>query len=174
MRRTLTLLVLLTAACSTPAPAPVPESQPAPRKYLLDRVDDAAVVQLYAEGFSALPLDQKVLIWHLTEAAIAGRDIFYDQVSADALEMRDVLEAIVSHPAKVDPKSLAEIRRYTTLFWINTGPYNNLTAQKIVLNLSPQAFTDAARAAQDAGATFSLRTGETLDQLLGRLGPMFV
>ena len=85
--------MLLTAACSTPAPAPAPESQAEQRKYLLERVDDAAVVQLYADGFSALPLDQKVLIWHLAEAAIAGRDIFYDQVSADALEMRDVLEA---------------------------------------------------------------------------------
>jgi dipeptidyl-peptidase-3 len=173
MRQFLALSVALAAACSTPAPAPAPEAQSAPRKYLLERVDDAAVVQLYADGFSALPLDQKVLIWHLSEAAIAGRDIFYDQVSADALEMRDVLEAIVSHPATVDPKSLAEIRRYSTLFWINTGPYNNLTALKFVLNLTPQAFIDAARAAQAAGARFPLRAGETLDQLMARLGPMF-
>ena len=173
MRRILTLLVLLAAACSTPAPSAPPDAQSAPRKYLLDRVDDAAVVQLYADGFSALPLDQKTLIWHLSEAAIAGRDIFYDQVSADGLEMRDVLEAIVSHPAGIDPKTLAEIRRYTTLFWINTGPYNNLTAQKFVLNLTPQALADAARAAQGAGAVFRLRSGETLDQLLTRLGPMF-
>jgi dipeptidyl-peptidase-3 len=173
MRRILTLLVLLTAACSTPAPTSAPAPQAETRKYLLDLVGDAAVVQVYADGFSALPLDQKVLIWHLSEAAIAGRDIFYDQVSADVLEMRDVLEAVVTHPAKVDPKSLAEIRRYTTLFWINTGPYNNLTAQKTVLNLTPQAFADAARAAEGAGATFPLRAGETLDQLLGRLGPMF-
>ena len=175
MRRTfaIPLLLLLTGACSTPAPAPAPAPPADARKYLLERVDDAAVVQLYADGFSTLPLDQKTLIWHLAEAAIAGRDIFYDQVSADALEMRDILEAIVGHPATTDPKTLAEIRRYTTLFWINTGPYNYLTAQKFILNLTPQAFADAARAAQSAGATFPLRTGETLDQLLARLGPMF-
>jgi dipeptidyl-peptidase III len=173
MRRILALSVLLTAACSTPAPAPAPAPQAEQRKYLLERVDDAAVVQLHADGFSALPLDQKVLIWHLTEAAIAGRDIFYDQVSAEALEMREVLEAILTHAAKVDPKSLAEIRRYTTLFWINTGPYNNLTAQKSVLNLPPQVFADAAKAAAGAGATFPTAPGESLDQLLTRLGPMF-
>jgi dipeptidyl-peptidase-3 len=173
MRRILALSMLLASACSRPAPAPAPEPQAEQRKYLLERVDDAAVVQLYADGFAALPLDQKVLIWHLAEAAIAGRDIFYDQVSADALDMREVLEAIVRHSAKVDPKSLAEIRRYTTLFWINSGPYNNLTAQKFVLNLSPQAFADAARAAAGAGATFPTPQGETLDQLLTRLGPMF-
>ena len=172
MRRILALGVLLTAACSTPAPAPAPQAEQ--RKYLLERVDDAAVVQLYADGFSALPLDQKVLIWHLAEAAIAGRDIFYDQVSADALEMRDVLEAILTHSTKVDPKSLAEIRRYTTLFWINTGPYNSLTARKFVLNLTPQALGDAARAAAGAGATLPTAPGEPLDQLLTRLGPMFL
>src|SRR5262245_60143939 len=57
-----------------PAAAPA-----ADRQYLLERVDDAAVVQLYADGFSALPLDEKTLIWHLYEAALAGRDIYYDQ-----------------------------------------------------------------------------------------------
>ncbi len=80
--------------------------------------------------------------------------------------MRDVLEAILTHSTKVDPKSLAEIRRYTTLFWINTGPYNNLTARKFVLNLTPQALADAARAAAGAGATFPTAPGESLDQLL--------
>jgi dipeptidyl-peptidase-3 len=175
MRRILALSLLLTAACSSPAPTPAAEPQAEQaRKYLLDRVEDAAVVQLYADGFAALPLDQKVLIWHLSEAAIAGRDIFYDQVSADGLEMREVLEQILRHPGRVDPKSLAEIRRYTTLFWINSGPYNNLTARKFVLNLPSQAFSDAVKAAAAAGAALPLGSGETVDQLLARLGPMFL
>lgn len=56
------------------------------RKYLLERVDEAAVVlQLYADGFEALPTNQRVLIWHLYQAAIAGRDIFYDQRYVQAL-----------------------------------------------------------------------------------------
>ena len=124
------------------------------RPYLLERVDDAAVVQLYADGFNDLPLKEKTLIWHLYQAAIAGRDIFYDQRYAHNLEMRDVLEAIVSHPAGVDPATLGDIQRYTKLFWINTGPYNNLTARKFVLTCSPEAFAAAAHAADKAGATF--------------------
>ena len=51
------------------------------RKYLLERVDEAAVVQLYADGFTELPLNQKVLIWHLYQAALAGRDIYYDRAA---------------------------------------------------------------------------------------------
>ena len=59
---------------------------PGQRKYLLERVDDAAVVQYYADGFEELPLREKTLIWHLYQAAIAGRDIFIDQRHRNALE----------------------------------------------------------------------------------------
>ena len=143
------------------------------RPYLLERIDDAAVVQVYADGFQALPLKERTLIWHLYQAALAGRDIFYDQKYAPSLEMRDVLEAIVTHAAQIDRATLDEIVRYTKLFWINSGPHNNLTARKFVLQCTPAAFASAAQAAAQAGATFSLKNGETLVQLLARLQPIF-
>ena len=154
----------------TVAPRPVAGED---RQYLLERVDDAAVVQLYADGFQDLPLREKTLIWHLYQAALAGRDIFYDQRYAHNLEMREVLEEILTHPDGVDPDAFAEIHRYTKLFWINTGPFNNLTARKFTLNLTPAVFAAAAHAAAADGAAFPLRNGETLDQLLARLEPMF-
>src|SRR4030081_3292781 len=131
-----------------PFPATTSSSAPADRKYLLERVGEAAVVQLYADGFRDLPLREKTLVWHLTQAAIAGRDIFYDQRYAHNLDMRDVLEAIVTHPDGVDRATLDEIVRYTKLFWLNTGPYNNLTSRKFVLATTPAAFAAAARAAE--------------------------
>ena len=143
------------------------------RKYLLERVDEAAVAQIYADGFEELPRDQKILIWHLYQAALAGRDIFYDQRYAHNLVMRDVLEEILTHAHGVDETTRAEIERYTKLFWINTGPYNNLTARKFVLTCTPEAFAAAARQAAAAGARFPLTNGESLDALLRRLQPMF-
>src|SRR5947209_19293635 len=107
---------------STPVPAAI--AAPADRTYLLERVGEAAVVQLYADGFRDLPLREKTLVWHLAQAAIAGRDIFYDQRYAHNLEMRDLLEAIVTHAGAVDAATREEIDRYTKLFWLNTGPYN--------------------------------------------------
>ncbi len=95
------LLPLVAASCGKSAPPPAARNES--RKYLLDRVDDAAVVQVYADGFSALPLKEKTLLWHLYQAAIAGRDIYYDQISAHGLEMREVIEAIVGHPEMVNP-----------------------------------------------------------------------
>jgi dipeptidyl-peptidase-3 len=157
----------------TTATAAAPVAAPPERKYLLERVDDAAVVQLYADGFEELPLPQKVLVWHLYQAAIAGRDIYYDQRYAHNLEMRDVLEEIVTHAAGIDAATLAEIERYTKLFWLNTGPYNNLTARKFVLKCTPDAFAAAAAAAAKNGARFPLQRGESLDAMLARLKPLF-
>jgi len=142
-------LAVLSAAALAVALAPhvARAADPPERKYLIERVDDAAVVQLYADGFTDLPLRQKLLIWHLYQAAIAGRDIYYDQRCASSLHMRAVVEAVVSHPVGVDPRTLAEIRRYAKLFWINSGPYNHITARKFVLKCSPEALADALETA---------------------------
>ena len=182
-RSLLLVLVLALAACSAePASAPPASSGAAPaaatnpageRKYLLERVDDAAVVQLYADGFKDLALNDKILIWHLYQAAIAGRDIYIDQKHKHALEMRHILEQIITHANGVDAATLAEIQRYTKLFWINNGPYNNLTARKFVLKCTPQAFAAAAKTAATNGASFTLPAGELLDATLARLQPMF-
>jgi dipeptidyl-peptidase III len=164
---------------STPAtdtPTALTPGVPPPsagRRYLLERVEEAAVVQLYADGFSALPLDQKILIWHLYGAALAGRDIFYDQRYPHNLEMRDVLEEILTHAAGIEPATRDEIERYTKLFWLNTGPFNNLTARKFVPKCTADAFAAAARSAASAGARFPLRSGETLDAFLARMQPLF-
>src|SRR3954454_2549247 len=150
-----------------------PTSNVDTRPYLLERVDEAAVVQLYADGFSDLPLREKTLIYHLYLAAIAGRDIYYDQRYAHNLAMREVLEEILTHPQGIEADTLTAIQRYTKLFWINTGPYNNLTARKFVLKCTPEAFAGATRVAARSGATFPTRGGEPLDALLERLRPMF-
>jgi dipeptidyl-peptidase-3 len=143
------------------------------RQYLLEQVDDAAVVQLYADGFPALPLEQKVLVWHLYCAALAGRDIYYDQRYRHNLAMRAILEAVIRHPEGIAAEVLAEITRYTKLFWLNTGPYNNLTARKFVLNLAPDALALALARAADNGARLPLQDGETPADLARRYAPMF-
>ena len=159
----------LAAAVGAPASAQEVEE----RRYLLERIDDAAVGQLYADGFERLPLREKTLVWHLYQAALAGRDIYYDQRYEHNLEMREVLEEIVTHPEGVDPETLAAIEKYTKLFWINTGPFNNLTARRFVMETTPAAFADAVRAAAAAGAGFPLRGGEDPGEMAERMTPLF-
>ena len=155
-------------------PASDPSSSPRPdRPYRLEQIDEAAVVQLYADGFTELSRDNRILVWHLYLAARAGRDIYYDQRYRHSLAMRDILEEIVSYSHGISAPVLAEIWRYTKLVWINTGPYNNLTARKFVLNLSPAEFLEAAQIAARNGARFCVDTREDVAALIARYAPMF-
>jgi dipeptidyl-peptidase III len=142
------------------------------RRYLLERVGEAAVVQYYADGFEALPTATRILAWHLYEAALAGRDIYYDQRHRHNLLLRATLEALVRHAAALPDASRAAIVRYAKLLWIHTGPYHSLTARKFVIDLSRDDVAAAARAAAAAGARFPLRDGESVDGLVDRLAPM--
>ncbi len=142
------------------------------RRYLLERIDDAAVVQLYDDGFEALALNEKRLAWHLYEAALWGRDIYYDQRHHANLAMREVLEAIVGHPAGVDATTLEEVTRFTKLFWLNTGPWSHLTSRKGVLKCTPDALASAVRTAIANGGRLSLAPGVSLDAHLAALTPL--
>ena len=143
------------------------------RPYLLERVEDAAIVQLYADGFASLSTREKTLIWHLYQAALAGRDIYYDQRYAHGLEMREVLEEVITHASGVDPATREAVHQYTKLFWLNTGPFNNLTARKFVMKTAPAAFAAAAAAAAKDGALFPVHDGETVAQMMARMAPLF-
>ena len=152
---------------------PVAEAPPTTRPYLLEQIDDAAVVQLYADGFEKLSLKEKTLVYHLYRAAIAGRDIYYDQRHRLNLGMRHLLEEILRHPKKIPAATLKEIRRYTKLFWINTGPYNNLTARKFLLNLEKKQLIEAMEIAKKNGADFDLQKGETIRKRVDKYAKMF-
>ena len=143
------------------------------RPYLLEQIDEAAVVQLYADGFNELTLKEKTLVWHLYQAAIAGRDIYYDQRHRFNLGIRALLEGILTHAAGVPAATLAELTRYTKLFWINTGPYNNLTARKFLLNLDRARVTAAMEIAAGNGADFALAEGESLADRVEKYARMF-
>jgi len=142
------------------------------RRYLLEHVDDVAVVQIYADGFPLLSLREKQLVWHLYLAALAGRDIYYDQRYAHNLELRTVLEGILTHARTLEPAVEREMRRYTKLFWINSGPYNGLTARKSLLRIAPDQWVGAVEAAAAGGAVLPLRPGDTPRDLAQRLAPV--
>ena len=138
------------------------------RKYLLERVEDVAIVQLYVDGFDRLSLREKALIYHLSNAAIAGRDIYIDQRYRFSLPLRQTMEGILTHADGVDAKTLGAIRNYMKLFWVNNGPHSSLTAQKNLLACKPAAFNTALKQAIGNGAKMPA-SGEAWDALLGDL-----
>ena len=166
MKHSTFLIVTPFIACSLAATAYAQTHTDSTRKYLLERVDDVAVVQLYADGFKDLPLKEKLLVWHLYQAALAGRDIYYDQRYRHSLLMRTLLEAVITQPKAIDANTLAEVRRYAKLFWINSGPFNHMTARKFVMSCTPTAFEDAVKTAAQNGADLGRWKGMPIAELL--------
>ncbi len=162
----ITLLVtvaVLFISCSQP-------KESMERKYSLERVGPARVVQLYADGFDQLSTQQKIFAYYLAQAALAARDISIDQHHRYALEIRDLLEGIVTHNAGIDASVNEAILKYAKLFWINNGPYDNITSKKYVIECTPEQFKTAAETARKNGADSGL-SSETLDAKLERLSP---
>lgn len=140
------------------------------RQYSLERVGPARVVQLYADGFEQLSLNQKIFAYYLSRAAMAARDIAIDQHHRYALEIRNILEGIITHREGIADSVYRQILEYTKLFWINNGPYDNITSRKFVVGCSPEEFRAAALKAIENGADIGY-TASTLDGALKRLNP---
>ncbi|MCR9244081.1 MAG: dipeptidyl peptidase 3 [bacterium] len=142
-----------------PAPIQEPVSEPPAaagpepdgRRYLLDRVGKTAIVQLYADGFDDLSLDDKLLAYYLSQAAVAGRDIFLDQRFEYTLALRWILESLYLVRFELDPTTRAEIERYCKLFWVHSGIHDNLTTKKRLLGLTWEQFRTACDAAAAQG-----------------------
>jgi dipeptidyl-peptidase III len=166
MKRLTFLIVAGFLAWSMAATALAQKAADSTRKYLIERVDDVAVVQLYADGFKDLPLKEKLLVWHLYQAALAGRDIYYDQRYRHGLLMRTLVEAVITQPTGIDADTLAEVRHYAKLFWINSGPFNHLTAHKFVMKCSAKAFEDAVKTAVRNGADLGRWNRMPIEELL--------
>ena len=117
------------------------------RKYLLERVEEAAVVQLYADGFyRAAARAEDPDLAPLPGGAGGARHLLRPALRpqpGDARRPRRDRHARSGHRRR---RRSTEIQRYTKLFWLNTGPYNNLTARKFVLKCTPEAFAAAAHA----------------------------
>ncbi len=139
------------------------------RTYALEQVGSTLIVQVYTDGFDELTLPEKLTAYYLYRAAVAGRDITFDQHHKDALEIRTLLEEIITHPEKIEPGVLNKILEYTKYFWIHNGMYNDRTREKFVLETDFDAFLKAADTALQNGADFAINAGESLEDKLDRL-----
>ena len=108
------LLALLVGGCAGTPVVTDGDTAPDPnqRRHLLERIDDTGVIQLYADGFDELELRDKVLCFHLANAAVAGRDIFIDQKFEHSLAIRALLEELYVHRSGMAESTAAEIGLY--------------------------------------------------------------
>ncbi len=139
------------------------------RTSALEQVGSTMIVQVYADGFDELTLPEKLTAYYLYRAAVAGRDINFDQHHKNALEIRTLLEEVITHSDGIEQAVYENILTYTKLFWVDNGMYNDRTREKFIPDFTFEEFTQAAITAQENGAEFQTRSDETLKDALNRL-----
>lgn len=139
--------------------------------YIVDQFADLQILRYQVPGFANLSLRQKQLLYHLSEAALMGRDILFDQNGRYNLVIRRTLEAVYQY-GTVD-KSSADYQAfevYLKRVWFANGIHHHYGEDKFIPGFS-EAFFDAAVRSVDT-SLLPLKADETVDALLARLKPV--
>lgn len=112
--------------------------------WIVDRFDDIKVIRYEVPGFDALPLEEKELIYYLSEAAKCGRDILFDQNCPVNLPVRRTLETVYEN-YKGD-RTTAEwkaLEKYLKKVWFANGIHHHYSNDKFVPEFTEGYLLDA-------------------------------
>ncbi len=170
---------LLLAACS-PSQAPTDtaeapdESTSAPEFDVhVDRFGDVEVLRYQVPGFDELSLQEKKLAYYLSQSALAGRDILYDQNYRHNLRIRKLLTAIVrSYSGDRSSEAYGHLLEYAKHVWYANGIHHHYSMDKMLPEFTPDEL--AAMASESDASQMPLDDGQTVDELLAMLeAPIF-
>ena len=161
----LSAAIFLTFSCSQKTYKPAPTATaPSTGKVILDTFADLQILQYELPGWEKLDLRQKTFIYYLSEAALAGRDIIYDQHCKHNLAVRKTLEAI--YTTYKGDKTTADWKAfevYIKRVWFSNGIHHHYNEGKIIPSFSKKYFAALVQGA-DAKA-LPMPAAEVLDKL---------
>ena len=101
--------------------------------WIVDRFDDIKVIRYEVPGFEQLPLEEKELIYYLSEAAKCGRDILFDQNCPVNLPVRRTLEVVYENYQgdRTSAEWLA-LEKYLKKVWFANGIHHHYSNDKFV------------------------------------------
>lgn len=140
-------------------------------KYVVDQFADLQILRYQVPGFESLSLKQKQLLYHLSEAALMGRDILYDQNCRYNLAIRRTLETIYQEYKgdRNDPQFKA-LETYLKRVWFANGIHHHYAEDKFVPGFTPEFFVDCLH--QVNASHLPLRKHQQVDQLLQEIAPV--
>ncbi len=145
-----------------------PEPQPADSS--LEVVDDVGVLSLSADVFVDLQPRERMLAYWLSQAAVAGDPITYDQRSRFGLPIKALADGVMQRIGAVDAASRPKVELFAKRVWINKGIYDVRTSAKLPMPLAPEELASAVKAAFRAGAKYDgIGSESDLDKLLASL-----
>jgi dipeptidyl-peptidase-3 len=157
--------------CTRQAETKEPAEEEDNFKYLTEQFADLKVIRYKAPGFENLTPKQKELAYYLYEAALSGRDIFYDQNYKYDLKIRKTLEAIVaSYNGDRNAPEFKKFMEYTKRVWFSNGIHHHYSNYKFTPEFTKEYFAQLVK--NSPNGKFPLKQGETVDKLLADLTPI--
>jgi len=133
---------------------------------------DLQTLRYQVPGFDELTLQQKKLAYYLYEAALSGRDIFYDQKSKNGILLRKTIEAVYgTTTGSKDDASWQQFHDYCGRFWFSNGNHHHYGNEKFAPECPPAYFRELI--GKSDKTKLPLNAGETLDQFWARVQPLF-
>lgn len=135
--------------------------------YVVDAFADMQIMRYRVTGIETLSLQQQELLYYLSEAALCGRDIIWDQNGKDHLQIRRVLEAVYTSDVDKTTDDFKAFEIYLKRAWVSNGIHHHYSGAKFVPEFSQPWFEEAFGAL--APEALPLKEGQSAAELLAMM-----
>lgn len=139
--------------------------------YTVEQFADLQILRYQVHGFDDLTLNQKELVYYLSQAALQGRDILFDQNGRYNLIIRKMLEAVyLNYQGDRKDTNFIHMETYLKRVWFSNGIHHHYGCDKFIPGFTPE-FLKAELSNVDT-AKLPLEKGQTVEQLCDEIFPV--
>lgn len=140
-------------------------------KYNNERFADLQMLRYKVPGFDQLSLRQKTLVYYLSEAALCGRDILFDQNGAYNLRIRKMLETVYTdYQGDRNSADFKAMETYLKQVWFSNGIHHHYGCHKFTPHFTQEFFRRALRGVD--ATKLPLQKGQSVDDLCNEVFPV--
>jgi dipeptidyl-peptidase-3 len=134
-------------------------------RFLTEQFADLRIMRYQIPGFDELKLEQKKLIYYLGEAALAGRDIIFDQNYKYNLAIRRTLEEVLkNYEGDRQTQDWFDFTVYLKRVWFSNGIHHHYSTDKFSPDFSRDYFESLLN--NSPGSVFPLQEGQELGEFI--------
>jgi len=135
-------------------------------QFLTEQFADLRIMRYQIPDFEKLSLDQKKLIYFLGEAALAGRDIIFDQNYKYNLAVRRTLEEVLkNYNGNRQTKEWHDFTVYLKRVWFSNGIHHHYSTDKFIPDFNEEYLSELLNNAPESA--FPLKEGQDLEEFTG-------
>lgn len=166
------MTALIFASCASDKKETNPLSAPAPEnfQYVVDQFADMQILRYRVPGIETLSLRQQEMLYYLSEAALSGRDILYDQNGKYNLAIRRLLEAVYTSDVDRTTDDFKAMELYLKRVWVSNGIHHHYSGEKFIPAFSQPWFEEVV--SQLSAENLPLGEGQSVSDMMAELMPV--